>query len=124
MQLIQISRAVAIGGITFAASIVVMVAMTFVVYGSYEVFDSFHRGEATRRVLAEVGLVALVVPAVIVLFGIPLMASRKAGWLAVLSFMIAGALAGIVADHVLFRISLLNDCLLDYSYPRDISGCS
>jgi hypothetical protein len=65
----------------------------------------------------------IVVPGIGMLYGLPVFVARRWGTSAMIGVVVASLLVAIVADRVLFRISLINDCELEHSFPYDVSGC-
>lgn len=104
-------------------AIVAGVIMVVSIYGLYDVFDAFHSTAAVRRLLAWAGFLSVVGPSLGVLFGVPFLAARWWRTSAIVGLVVAGILAGLAADRVLFELSLLNDCGLDHAFPYDIAGC-
>lgn len=118
------AASVLVGGISLVAASVVALAMLYATYGLYTVGDAVHTSAAVRRGLAWLGFVLVAGPAIVVLFALPFVFASRWRVNAIIGLLVAGGVAGLVADRALFEISRINDCALNHAFPYvGVRGC-
>ena len=110
---------VVVGAVAFALALAVGLLMLEIIFGSYQYFDARHAGAFMRRLLSWAALLGIVGPTLTVLFGLPFVAARRWRTSVVIGAVVAGLLAGVVADRVLHVISSINQSEAGHPFPYD-----
>ena len=93
-----------VGGGSFFCAVVVGVFVTIMTYGLFDWTEAYYFTASRRHLLAHLGFALSMAVTLTTLFGLPLLVSHRLRIHPAFSLVVAGALAGLAADSVLWRL--------------------